>query len=104
MRRYNQKGSIIIMVIVAMLVIGVLGAGIYSLTNSSTFTGLLSNKNDQAYQLAQAGVRYAIDNIFQSNPNYPSTDFFLPDNAHKFNITVANNTITSIGIVNAGTF
>lgn len=92
------------MVIVAMLVIGVLGAGIYSLTNSSTFTGLLSNKNDQAYQLAQAGVRYAIDNIFQSNPNYPSTDFFLPDNAHKFNITVANNTITSIGIVNAGTF
>jgi hypothetical protein len=92
------------MVIVAMLVIGVLGAGIYSLTNSSTFTGLLSNKNDQAYQLAQAGVRYAIDNIFQSNPNYPSTDFFLPDNNHKFNITVANNVITSIGIVNAGTF
>jgi hypothetical protein len=93
------------MVIVAMLVIGVLGAGIYSLTNSSTFTGLLSNKNDQAYQLAQAGVRYAIDKyINQGITNLAVTNFSLPDQNHQFNISIANSVITSIGIVNAGTF
>ncbi len=65
MRKSKQKGTILIPLIVAILLIGVLGVGIYRLTTSSTFTGLLSNKNDQAYQLAQAGVRYAIDKIIQ---------------------------------------
>ena len=104
MRRSNQKGTILITLIIAIMMIGVLGAGIYSLTTTSTFTGLLSNKNDQAYHLAQAGVRYAIDKIIQANPNYLSTDFFLPDNNHKFNITIVNDVITSVGIVNADTF
>ena len=105
MRRANQKGTILITLIVAMLLIGVLGAGIYRLTTSSTFTGLLSNRNDQAYNLAQAGVRYAIDKIIQQGiTDFASTDFFLPDSNNKFNISIASRVITSIGIVNAGTF
>ena len=103
MRKSKQKGTILISLIVAILLIGVLGVGIYSLTTSSTFTGLLSNKNDQAYQLAQAGVRYAIDTIGQCRAIPNGTNFSLPDNNHVFAISVVNNVITSVGIVNAGT-
>lgn len=100
----RPKGNVAITLIVAMLLIGALGTGIYRLTVNSTYTELISNNDNQAYHLAQAGIRYAVDKIIQTNPNYPSTDFLLPDNKHKFNITVVNNVITSIGIVNEGTF
>ncbi|MEE9912530.1 MAG: hypothetical protein K4571_12485 [Deltaproteobacteria bacterium] len=103
MRRSSQKGTVLITLIIAILLIGVLGVGIYSLTTSSTFMGLLSNNNDQAYQLAQSGIRYKIKNLSDTSA---IGDFLMPDNDHKFNISYNDTTkiITSIGIVNVGKF
>ena len=101
MGRNRQRGSVLITLIVAIMLIGVLGVGIYNLTTSSTFTGLLTNNNDQAYQLAQAGIRYKIRNLSSA-----SGDFLMPDDKHKFNIAYNETTkiITSTGIVNEGSF
>ncbi len=103
MSSFRQTGSVLITLIIAMLLLGVLGVGIYSLTTASSFTGLLSNSNDQAYQLAQAGIRYKIKNLSDTNT---IGDFRLPDDKHMFNIAYNDTTkiITSTGIVNAGTF
>lgn len=99
MRIRNKKGSVLITLIVAMVLMAVLGVGIYSLTSTSTFSELLSNRNDNAYQLAKSGIRYAID-----TNGAELGDFLLPDNSKKFNLAKSGDVITSTGIVNEGTF
>jgi hypothetical protein len=99
MRLKNKKGSVLITLIVAMVLMAVLGLGIYTLTTSSTFGELLSNRNDNAYQLAKSGIRYYFD-------SYATGVFLMPDNNKKFTLAFnsAANQITSTGIVNEGTF
>ena len=99
MRLKNKKGSVLITLIVAMVLMAFLGLGIYSLFTSSAFSELLSNRNDNAYQLAKAGIRFAAD----TNGTIVG-DFLMPDNSKKFNLAKNGNQITSTGIVNAGTF
>ena len=103
MRLKDKKGSVLITLIVAILIMAVLGLGIYTLYSSSSFSELLSNRNDNAYQLAKAGIRYAV-NIHESNGTIIQGDYLMPDSSHKFNLAINNNVITSTGIVNAGTF
>ena len=99
MRLKNKKGSVLITLIVAMVLMAFLGLGIYSLYTSSTFSELLSNRNDNAYQLAKTGIRFAAD----TNGTVLG-DFLMPDNSKKFSLTKNGNQITSTGIVNTGTF
>ena len=68
MRLKNKKGSILITLIVAMLIMAVLGLGIYTMFSSSSFSELLSNRNDNAYQLAKAGIRFAVNTIWHYHP------------------------------------
>ena len=103
MRLKNKKGSVLITLIVAILIMAVLGLGIYTLYSSSSFSELLSNRNDNAYQLAKAGIRFAV-NIHESNGTIIQGDYLMPDSSHKFNLARNGNVITSTGIVNAGTF
>ena len=99
MRLKNKKGSVLITLIVVMLIMAVLGLGIYTMFSSSSFSELLSNRNDNAYQLAKAGIRFAV------NTNGTITgNFMMPDSSHIFNIARNGQVITSTGIVNAGTF
>jgi len=95
----DKKGSVLITLIVAILIMAVLGLGIYTLYSSSSLSELLSNRNDNAYQLAKAGIRYAVN----TNGTILG-DFFMPDSSHKFNLARNGNVITSTGIINAGTF
>ena len=99
MRLINKKGSVLITLIIAMVLMAILGLGIYTMTTSSAFSELLSNRNDNAYQLAKAGIRYAVD-----TSGTVLGDFLMPDNSNKFNLVINGNEITSTGIVNAGTF
>ena len=103
MRLKNKKGSVLITLIVAILIMAVLGLGIYTLYSSSSFSELLSNRNDNAYQLAKAGIRYAV-NIHESMAPLSTGDYLMPDSSHIFNIARNGQVITSTGIVNAGTF
>lgn len=106
----NIKGSVLITLIIAMVLMAVLGAGIYSLTTSSSYTELLSNRNDNAYQLAKAGMRYANNLLAENGKKYllPETTFLMQD-GNSFTIAIANDSgtgkdITSKGNVNQGSF
>ena len=103
MRLKNKKGSVLITLIVAILIMAVLGLGIYTMFSSSSFSELLSNRNDNAYQLAKAGIRFAV-NIHETNGTIIQGDYLMPDSSHIFNIARNGQVITSTGIVNAGTF
>jgi hypothetical protein len=99
MRLKNKKGSVLITLIIAMVLMAVLGIGIYGMTTSSNLSELLTNRNDNAYQLAKAGIRYAVE-----KNGADLGDFLMPDNSKKFNLAKNGNEITSTGIVNEGTF
>ncbi len=101
MRFMKQQGSVLITLVVAMTLMAALGTGIYSLTTSSTFGELLTNNNDAAYNLAKAGIRYAVS---LNTTDYTETTFSMPDNKHTFKIVISSGKITSTGTVNAGTF
>ncbi|MCG6535325.1 MAG: hypothetical protein L7F78_11685, partial [Syntrophales bacterium LBB04] len=100
----KQKGAILVTLVIAMTLMAVLGAGIYSLTTSSSIGELLANQNDNAYDLARAGIRYDIQNASGFGNNFPSTTFYMPDANHTFTISIVSGVITSTGVVNAGTF
>ncbi|MEW6335743.1 MAG: carbohydrate-binding protein [Thermodesulfobacteriota bacterium] len=56
--RIAQKGSVLFVLIVAMISMGTLGASMYLLTTTSTYGTLFSNKANQALLLAESGIRY----------------------------------------------
>lgn len=104
MRHLNsQQGSILIIVIVAMLLTSTLGVSIYNITTASTFTEILAHNNQKAYELARAGMRFAVLEYGSTPPNVDQT-FYMPDADNAFNITIVNGVITSTGIVNGQTF
>jgi len=90
MRLQNKRGSVLITIIVAMVLMAVLGAGIYSITTSSSFSELLSNKNDNAYQMAKSGIRYAANLLAENGKKYSlyETTFQMQD-GNSFTITIA---------------
>jgi prepilin-type N-terminal cleavage/methylation domain-containing protein len=55
----NQKGSVLIALIVTMVVLSSIGAAMVSLTSTSTFSRVGSNSAERAYFLAESGYRYA---------------------------------------------
>jgi len=55
----DQKGSVLIALIVTMVVLSSIGAAMVSLTSTSTFSRVGSNSAERAYFLAESGYRYA---------------------------------------------
>lgn len=58
-RQSGQNGSLLLGLIGTILVFGVLGAAMLSMTTSSTFNQISGNASTRAYYLAEAGMRYA---------------------------------------------
>jgi type II secretory pathway pseudopilin PulG len=106
MRIKKQKGFALITLILAMVLMTALGAGIYSVTTSSTLGELLAGKDYNAYQLAKAGMRYAALNgaDFVDGTKYT----FCMSGAQCFELSSSTDAgvknYTSRGYVNAGTF
>ena len=59
----SEKGALLLSVIVMIVIFGVLGAAILSITSTSTFTQAYSNNATKAYYMAESGFRYATMNI-----------------------------------------
>ncbi|MCG6534845.1 MAG: hypothetical protein L7F78_09170, partial [Syntrophales bacterium LBB04] len=101
----DQTGVIMIALIVAMVLMSALGAGIYTLSTSSSFSELLSNNNDNAHELAKAGIRYAVG---LHAPNFSATTYYLLDAnnnyTYSFTISSSNGLITSKSMVNQNSF
>jgi len=114
-RRKNiQAGAAIIVIIVAMTVVAILGAGMLSLFSSSIFSELFINNREKAYYLAQSGRNYATMII----NNLPAGDRVAIDTAlhgktftlsdgNKFYLSSSTDDkrsyLESTGIVNEGT-
>jgi len=59
----NQKGSILIGLIITMVIMAALGAGMVYLTTTSTYNELFANNHARAYYAAESGGRYALSRI-----------------------------------------
>ena len=55
----NQKGSILIGIIAAMVLFAAIGTAMLSLTSTATMNQVMANSAARAYYLAESGVRYA---------------------------------------------
>lgn len=56
----NTRGGVLIGTIVAMVIMGSLGAAMVSLLGSSSFQEVRANYGERAYYMAEAGFRYAV--------------------------------------------
>ncbi|MFO7761809.1 MAG: type II secretion system protein, partial [Desulfobia sp.] len=56
----GNRGGTMIGAIVALLLVGVLGAGVVSMLSTSSFQGVRANHGERAYYLAESGYRYAL--------------------------------------------
>lgn len=93
-----QKGSVLIYLVAVIVVAGVLGAGIVSLTTSSTFTQLSHNPSEEARYLAKAGLEYA-----QSQEVQQGKYIISDDPEKKFHVSENNGVIEVIATVYKGT-
>ncbi|MCD6397717.1 MAG: hypothetical protein J7L71_09265 [Spirochaetaceae bacterium] len=82
----NQKGSILIGIIVAMVLFAALGTAILSLTSTATMNQVMANSAARAYYLAESGFRYAYYHQENGN-NLESTLEMLHDET----LTLNNN-------------
>ena len=69
----NQKGGVLIGLIVTMVIFGFIGAAMISLTNTATFSQLGANTSQRAYYLAEAGMRFAASE-FRDAPDATAKD------------------------------
>jgi hypothetical protein len=104
MKLLNNKGNVLLLVVVAMTAISALGTGIYFMTTTATFSGLDANDQNRAYQIAVAGRDYALTkNLGNTASLYPSGRDFTYANGDKFRLVISGDTITSTGIIREGT-
>jgi len=99
MRWLNEKGNVLLFIIIAMTFMSVLGAGAYYLTSTSAFSTIGANDENRAAQLARAGIDYAL------MKGYPDgTDKYLTFlNGDKIHIVRIGNTIKSTVVLKQGT-
>jgi hypothetical protein len=104
----GKSGALLITLVVAMTLLGALGAAVISLTTSSTYTELLANSPQRAYYLAESGYYFARQYI-RDNPSagWPSGTYTLADGSGSFDLSISTNgplmLIQSTGRVNPGT-
>jgi type II secretory pathway pseudopilin PulG len=89
----NPSGAVMLTVVVIIIIIGLTGVAIYSLTSTSTFTQLISQNTSKAYYLAESGFRVvaseynnASDPKNDALENLHGTTLTLPDNSGAFDV------------------
>ena len=92
----NQKGTVLTFVVIGVGLIAALSAGALYLTSTASLSGLSASDQNQAYQLAKAGIEYALTNNLATAKTYTL-------NEGKFRLTFSGDNIESTGIVKEGT-
>jgi hypothetical protein len=91
----NERGALLIGLIITLTIIALAGAAIISLTTISTFGEIFANLHSRAYYLAESGGRYAIPMI-NANPAQAGIDLngrtFTFDNGDRFILSVDSTT------------
>ena len=86
--RLDNKGSVLVGLIITMVILAALGAAMVSMTSTSMFGQVGANSSARAYFLAESGYRYA-ENMYL-NPGTGSSDDAL-ENLHDKTFTLKNN-------------
>jgi hypothetical protein len=91
----NERGALLIGLIITITIIALAGAAIVSLTTISTFGEIFASLHSRAYYLAESGGRYAIP-IIKADPAQAETDLdgrtFAFDNGDRFSLSIDNTT------------
>ena len=101
--RVQQKGSILIGLIITMVIMASLGAGMLYVTTTSTYQEIMANNHTRAFYAAESGGRYAmavIRNAFASGSPSTDTDYTnLKANAVSGSYTLVGNTFKVQNII-----
>jgi len=85
----DQKGSILIGIIAAMVLFAALGTAILSLTSTATMSQVMANSTARAYYLAESGFRY-IQGLYSGMGSENAMDSML-ESLHGRTFTLKNN-------------
>jgi hypothetical protein len=69
----GAEGSILLTIVVAMVLIGALGAAVVALNSTGMFNLVTYNSNQNAYYIAESGLRYAAT-LYKNTDNAPGGD------------------------------
>ncbi len=86
----DQKGSILIGLIITMVIFGILGAAMVSLFSSSTMSQLGGNYSQRAYYLAESGFNYAASEFLNAGSEAAKDNTLEALNTQK-TFTLLNN-------------
>jgi hypothetical protein len=108
----SNKGFSLIFLVLIIVILAGLGAAVYSITNSASYTALTENDKNRAYQLAVAGMNYAAERfavgVDLNQGNFKNQTYTLANGRGKITYTVNIVTgalnpyydVVSIGTVN----
>lgn len=71
--RKNQKGAILITLIVAIVIIALSGTTMVYLSSTSSFSELIANRQERAYYVGESGVNYAVQRYAADKSLYNGT-------------------------------
>jgi type II secretory pathway pseudopilin PulG len=90
----SETGVTLLLVIIAIVVVAILGAGLFALFSTSSFNQAEAQKTAKAYYLAESGIRI-VASEFHSSTNQNATlislqgkTFNLPDNDGSFTLQI----------------
>jgi hypothetical protein len=108
----GEKGSTLIAIIIAMVIIAVLAAAVYTLNTTALFNQVAAQRATKAYYLSESGIRIAqseyraaVNDGFANSklPALHNKTFNLPDNISSFTLYVYPHWLYAKDPFNAGT-
>jgi len=88
----QNKGNVLIGLIVTMMIFAALGAGMVAMTGTSTSSQVTANTTSKAYYLAESGFRYAASQYL--NEGDTDTDGEIEDDRNQILIALHGSTFT----------
>ena len=99
MTRSNQKGAILIILIVIITMLSALSMGVLFMTTTATQSELNANNSNRAQYLAEGGIRFARIGNFPD----PTDQTFTLSNGEKIRIVISGTNLECTGTLNEGT-
>lgn len=95
-KREDQRGTVLVSIIITMIILSVLGAAMFSLFSTSIMSQIGGNSSARAYYLAEAGFRYADSEVANTSQSMRESkleslhnkEFIFLDDNGRFHLNV----------------
>jgi len=84
----NARGAVLLTVVFVLIIIGLVGSAMYSLTYTSTFTQMSAQNATRAYYIAESGFRVVAAEYNQADAANKNTTL---ESLHNENLTLPDN-------------